>query len=83
MSGQISENPERMLDPERDSRNQRLAAIRSRAAEVMGSKADAESWLVCPAMGLDGRRPVDLVESVAGRGLVEEFLTRVEHGVYV
>jgi putative toxin-antitoxin system antitoxin component (TIGR02293 family) len=58
------------------------AAISAKAVEVFGSKEDAEQWLRSPAMGLDGRRPIDLLESPEGKQLVEEFLGRLEFGVY-
>jgi putative toxin-antitoxin system antitoxin component (TIGR02293 family) len=58
------------------------AAISAKAVEVFGSKEDAEQWLRSPAMGLDGRRPIDLLESPEGKQLVEEFLCRLEFGVY-
>jgi putative toxin-antitoxin system antitoxin component (TIGR02293 family) len=58
------------------------AAILIKAIEVFGSKEDAELWLRSPAMGLDGQRPIDLLRSPEGNRLVEEFLFRLEHGVY-
>jgi putative toxin-antitoxin system antitoxin component (TIGR02293 family) len=36
-----------------------------------------------PAMGLDNRRPIDLLASPAGVKMVETFLTRLEYGVYM
>ena len=35
-----------------------------------------------PAIGLDQRRPIDLLATPAGAKLVEDFLSRVEYGVY-
>ena len=35
-----------------------------------------------PAMGLDHQRPIDLLQTVQGAELVNDFLTRLEHGVY-
>ena len=46
------------------------------------SREDAERWMSEPVMGLDGARPVDLMRTVQGTGLVSEFLVRLEHGVY-
>jgi len=76
------EHPDRVLDREQSSRTWKFAEILARATEVMGSQAEAEEWLARPAMGLDGRRPIDLLESAAGTEIVEEFLTRLEYGVY-
>jgi putative toxin-antitoxin system antitoxin component (TIGR02293 family) len=76
------ERPDQVLDREQSSRTWKFAEILARATEVMGSQAEAEEWLARPAMGLDGRRPIDLLESAAGTEIVEEFLTRLEYGVY-
>jgi putative toxin-antitoxin system antitoxin component (TIGR02293 family) len=35
-----------------------------------------------PAIGLDQRRPIDLLTTPAGAELVETFLERLEYGVY-
>jgi putative toxin-antitoxin system antitoxin component (TIGR02293 family) len=76
------ERPDQVLDREQSSRTWKFAEILARATEVMGSQVEAEEWLARPAMGLDGRRPIDLLESAAGTEIVEEFLTRLEYGVY-
>lgn len=60
-----------------------FARIVAKATAVLGSRETAEQWLERPALGLDGRRPIELLASTAGVGLVEEFLERLEHGVYV
>jgi putative toxin-antitoxin system antitoxin component (TIGR02293 family) len=49
---------------------------------VFGSQAEAEQWLDRPAIGLDGRKPIDLLRTHPGTRLVSEYLTRIEHGVY-
>jgi putative toxin-antitoxin system antitoxin component (TIGR02293 family) len=66
------ENPFPGVDP----------AISIKAVEVFGSKEEVEQWLHSPAMGLNGRRPIDLLESPEGKRLVKEFLSRLEFGVY-
>jgi putative toxin-antitoxin system antitoxin component (TIGR02293 family) len=49
---------------------------------VFGSQAEAEQWLGRPAIGLDQRKPIDLLRTHPGARLVAEYLTRIEHGVY-
>ncbi|TIY10108.1 MAG: DUF2384 domain-containing protein, partial [Mesorhizobium sp.] len=39
-------------------------------------------WLERPAIGLDQRRPIDLLATPAGVELVEDYLERLEYGVY-
>ena len=38
--------------------------------------------MLAPAIGLDNRRPIDLLSSAAGAEAVENALTRMEYGVY-
>lgn len=75
--------PGSQLSTEQSSRTWRFAEILARAMDVMGSKAAAESWLESPAMGLDNRRPIDLLASTAGAEAVETYLLQMEYGVYV
>lgn len=56
--------------------------ILGRASEIFGSKAEAETWLKSPAIELDQRRPIDLLSTAAGLEVVEDYLTRIEYGVY-
>jgi putative toxin-antitoxin system antitoxin component (TIGR02293 family) len=58
------------------------AEILTRATSVFGSRAVGEQWLAQPATGLDQRRPIDLLTTPAGMELVEDFLGRIEYGVY-
>lgn len=58
------------------------AEIVAKAVAQFGTHEAAERWLSAPAMGLDQRRPVDLLSTPAGVLLVEDFLTRLAYGVY-
>jgi putative toxin-antitoxin system antitoxin component (TIGR02293 family) len=58
------------------------AEILAKATAVLGSQQEAERWLEEPAIGLGRRRPIDLLATAAGTKIVEDFLTRVEFGVY-
>ena len=70
------------LNAEQSGRTWKLAEILARATAIFGSKDEAEQWLEQPATGLDRRRPIDLLATPAGVGLVEDFLVRLEYGVY-
>ena len=48
----------------------------------LGSREEAERWMVTLATVLDQRRPIDLLSTPAGTVLVEEFLDRLDYGVY-
>lgn len=74
--------PSRPLSQEQSGRTWKFAEILSKATDVFGSQAEAEQWLERPAIGLDQRRPIDLLATPAGVELVEDYLERLEYGVY-
>lgn len=70
------------LSPEQSSRAWQFAEILAQATDVLGSQEAAEAWMLDPAIGLDNRRPIDLLSSAAGAEAVEHHITRMEYGVY-
>jgi len=70
------------LDSNASDRALRLATVTSQAIDVLGSQDAAERWLSSPAIGLDRRRPIDLLQSSEGTELVKTLLTRMDYGVY-
>ena len=62
--------------------NARTDEILVMATEVLGSREAAGRWLVESAIGLDQRRPLDLLSTSAGADIVRTFLERLQHGVY-
>jgi putative toxin-antitoxin system antitoxin component (TIGR02293 family) len=74
--------PAKPLSQEQSGRTWKLAEILAKATAVLGSKEEAEQWLERPAIGLDQRRPIDLLATPAGVEIVESFLVRIEYGVY-
>jgi putative toxin-antitoxin system antitoxin component (TIGR02293 family) len=74
--------PRKPLSKEQSGRTWKFAEILAKATEVFGSREEAEQWLERPAIGLEQRRPIDLLATPAGVKLVEEFLDRIEYGVY-
>jgi putative toxin-antitoxin system antitoxin component (TIGR02293 family) len=74
--------PRTRLSVSESERLWRFAEILAHATRVFGSQADAEQWLDRPAIGLDQRKPITLLRTHPGARLVEDYLTRIEHGVY-
>ena len=72
----------KQLSPEQSGRTWKLAEVLAKATAVFGAKEQAEQWLERPAMGLNQRKPIDLLATPAGVELVEDFLVRLEYGVY-
>lgn len=71
------------LNSEQSGRTWKFAEILAKATDVFGSQEAAETWLETPAIGLDQRRPIDLLSTPAGVELVEDYLVRLDYGVYM
>jgi putative toxin-antitoxin system antitoxin component (TIGR02293 family) len=70
------------LSPAQSARAWKFAEVLAKATALFGSQADAEAWLDRPALGLDQQRPIDLLSTPVGTELVEQFIDRLEAGVY-
>jgi putative toxin-antitoxin system antitoxin component (TIGR02293 family) len=75
-------HPTELLSQDQTGRTWKLAELLTRATSVFGSRTAAEQWFAQPATGLDQRHPIDLLTTPAGVELVEDFLGRIEYGVY-
>lgn len=74
--------PEAVLSVDQGNRTWKFAEILGRATEIFGSREAAEGWMNQPAIGLDQRKPIDLLATAVGVEALEDYLTRIEYGVY-
>ena len=70
------------LSSEQSDRAWRLSELLVKAAELFGSKEEAERWFDTPAPALERNKPIELMSSSVGARMVEQLLGRIEHGVY-
>ena len=70
------------LSRDQSAKAWKFAETLAKASEILGSQAGAEEWLDRPAIGLNQQRPIDLLATPAGAKLVEDYLERLEFGVY-
>jgi putative toxin-antitoxin system antitoxin component (TIGR02293 family) len=77
-----TEHPPKRLSPAESGRVWKLAEVLAKATDVMGSSELAQRWLEQPAIGLDQRRPIDVMESSEGAAMVLTLLDRLDYGVY-
>jgi putative toxin-antitoxin system antitoxin component (TIGR02293 family) len=70
------------LSTEQAGRTWQFAEILARATKALGSQEAAERWLERPAIGLDRKCPIDLLATPPGAKMVDDYLTRIEYGVY-
>jgi putative toxin-antitoxin system antitoxin component (TIGR02293 family) len=75
--------PASHLSTEQSAKTWKFAQVLAKATAIFGSQEEAEQWMLRPATGLDRHSPIELLATPAGVGLVEDFLVRIEHGVYV
>lgn len=76
------EGSPRPLSPEQGDRAWKFSELMVRAVSLLGNEEAAEKWFDTPAVALDQRRPIDLLGTSVGAGVVGELLGRLEHGVY-
>ncbi|MHB1307676.1 MAG: type II RES/Xre toxin-antitoxin system antitoxin [Limisphaerales bacterium] len=71
----------RVFKPDESDRILRLGWLFQRAAEVLGTEAEARRWLLTPQWSLAGELPLDYADTEPGAREVEALLGRIEHGV--
>jgi putative toxin-antitoxin system antitoxin component (TIGR02293 family) len=59
-----------------------FAQVLEHAINVFGDQQLAEDWLKKPCKYLEGHVPLELIDNSLGFQVVEDYLTRIEHGVY-
>ena len=76
------DEPKKSMPTDLASKTWLFAETLAKATDVFGGRREAERWMSESAMGLDGARPIDLLRTLQGAELVNEFLSRLEYGVY-
>jgi putative toxin-antitoxin system antitoxin component (TIGR02293 family) len=76
------ETPKKPMPADLASKAWLFAETLAKASEVFGSREQAEEWMNRPATGLNGQRPIEMLQTVQGTELVNDFLTRLEYNVY-
>ncbi len=65
---------------EESDRAARVARVMALAEKTFANKDKAKRWLRKSLNALDGRRPIDLVQTAAGGRIVEDILARIAWG---
>lgn len=60
----------------------RVMRVIARAEIALGDSGKARRWIREPNRALQGRRPLDLLNSDVGARAVEKVLGRIEHGIF-
>lgn len=78
----IKSDPDKPLDSRTTDGIYRLESVLAMAQEVLGSAQAAHEWLDTEAMGLEFRKPIDLLSTSPGADAVKTLLQRMKYGVY-
>jgi putative toxin-antitoxin system antitoxin component (TIGR02293 family) len=70
------------LSPAESDRALRLERIAEQADRVFGNREKAQRWLRKESRALEGRRPIDLLQSETGAHIIEEELVRIDYGMF-
>lgn len=58
-----------------------VAKLENRGIALFESKENFDIWMNAKSVALGGERPIDLMDTSFGIGLIEDELTRIEYGV--
>jgi putative toxin-antitoxin system antitoxin component (TIGR02293 family) len=78
----LKADPDKLLDSNQSARLWRYAAALTNAVDVLGTADLAAEWMTRPAMALENRRPIELLQTEVGAKLVNDVLDRMRYGVY-
>lgn len=67
--------------PTQSARLARFFRIHQRARDTFSSEDKAMQWLKRPTKPLQNNAPLDLLDTEEGARLVEDLLTRIDHGI--
>ena len=70
------------LSPDETEKVLRVRHIFEHAVRVFGSVKEAKEWLLSSASGLEGQRPIDLLDTEPGGAQVRDYLGAIEYGNY-
>jgi putative toxin-antitoxin system antitoxin component (TIGR02293 family) len=76
------ETPKKAMPADLASKTWLFAETLAKASDVFEGREQAENWMNRPAVGLNGQRPIEMLQTVQGAELVNDFLTRLEYNVY-
>ena len=70
------------LDSDASSKVIQLAMLQRRGIEVFGDTGGFNQWLKAPMSSLEGKAPLDYLDTPFGFQLINQILGRIEHGVF-
>lgn len=59
-----------------------LDSLLNLGVRVLGDEAAARDWLTSPVLSLEGRRPIELLDTLKGYERVKNKLLQIEYGTF-
>jgi len=78
----LSRRKEMPLDSHVSDHIVTISRVYARCIDVFRTRERAVRWLKNPVLALGNTRPLDLLDTGTGIGMVMKVLGRIEHGVY-
>jgi putative toxin-antitoxin system antitoxin component (TIGR02293 family) len=70
------------LETSSSEKAMQLEYLYQRGIEVLDNESNLKDWLHTKVLALDGKKPIDFLDTIAGFQLVLYVLGRIEHGVF-
>lgn len=74
--------PDYVLDSDASSKVIQLGMLHRRGLDVFGDTKDFNYWLKAPISSLEGKAPLDYLDTPFGFQLINQILGRIEHGIF-
>lgn len=65
-----------------EPRREMLDALLDLGTRVLGSEERAGQWLESPILSLEGKKPIELLDTVEGYERVKNKLLQIEYGTF-
>lgn len=70
------------LDDAESAKVEMLDSLLSLGTRVLGDEEAAREWLTSPILSLQGKRPIELLDTVKGYERVKNKLLQIEYGTF-
>jgi len=71
-----------VLDSDASSKVIQVGMLQRKGLDVFGDAKDFNYWLKAPMSSLEGKTPLDYLDTPFGFQLVNQILGRIEHGIF-
>lgn len=74
--------PEDKLSTEQSNFLYEFSRLYVRATDILGNATTADGWLHRPNTALNGKTPLEILDTIEGFRMVDDLLSQIEYGFY-